>query len=558
MRFELRRNLLVLPGIATLVFYLISFARIGFTSDDESATFTSRFLHENSILEASKALAEGTGRFYQEIFFTLSQIPYLVPKDQLLLSIGLNRSSQVAVFVISVIWFVTKVFDQKIAVLTFSLMVFTIDLGGWYNALISYPLWLSYGFAATFLSAGILFSYLERPRKRTAALFLIVSLFSLLSYESHLFDLVLYLFVLVKHAGFQKQKFVACLKTSRSLIIIYITFLIAYLVTYWSFKSKYRGNYSGSEIGLLEPDAVIGTLLRESFRHSSIKYALSKPLYGMNIDPFNQIKILFGGVTTSLLVLTVVLVLLKLLSRNYLKSKLNSFISQKFFAELGCLLVVFVSPNILLALSKKYQDARDISAYTTSLQSFVFLNIILAIYLTHGLRLLSKKVKFLSWSYFAYYSSVFLVLVLSSASIVQTGLNIKFLNEQVKNTQVWDLLRTNYSKIESSQKGLEIRSASISRITRSGDYQFWGYFLDVQDRNFLLEPTDERHPYRVEAILSDCGYILVQTTNETVANIYSSNDCYPKILYMKTSSFEFSNDYVAYLQSALGERFSFK
>jgi hypothetical protein len=558
MKFDVRRNLLVLPGIAILIFYLVSFTRIGFTSDDESATFTSRFLHGNSILEASKALAEGTGRFYQEIFFTLSQIPYLVPKDQLLLSIGLNRSLQVVFFMVSVSWFVMQVFDSKIFILTFSLMIFTIDLGGWYNAFLSYPLWLSYGFAATFLSAGLLSSYLKKPRKLIAVLFLFVSLFSLLSYESHLFDLVLYLFVLLKQADFQIQNFVSYLKKSRNLIIVYVTFLFIYLITYWSFKSKFGGNYSGSEIGSLEPGTVIGTLLRESFRHSSIKYALSKPLYGMNIDPLNQIQVLFGGVTTALLVLIFIMVFLKLISRKSTKREIDSPSSQVIFTEIGCLLLVFVSPSILLALSTKYQDSRDISAYTTSLQSFVLLNIILAIYLTYGLRLLSKKVKFLSWPSLTYFSSILLVFVLSSASIVQTSLNIKFLNEQVRNTQVWGLLKTNYLKIQSSQQGQEIRSASISRITRSGDYQFWGYFLDVKDRNFLLEPSDEKYPYRVEAILTDCGYILLQTMNETVVNIYTSKDCDPKILFMKTSSFEFSSDYVNHIKITLEDRFSFK
>ena len=557
MKFKVKQNLLIFPGIIVLIYYLINLTRIGFTSDDESATYTSRFLHENSIHQASKSLAEGTGRFYQEFFFTFSQIPYLVPKDQLLLSIGLNRAFQVVVFVISVSWFVTKIFDRKILILTFSLMIFTVDLGGWYNALVSYPLWLSYGFAATFVSAGLLSSYLERPRKGVAALFLIVSLFSLLSYESHLFDLIIFLFVFLKQAGFHKQNFIACLKLSKNLIITYCVFIFIYLVTYWRFKSNYRGNYSGSEIGSLAPDTVIGTLLRESFRHSSIKYFLSTPLYGININPINQVTNLFGGFISFLLMLTIILILLKLISRNRGKVRLDSSVTRQFATELGCLLVVFVSPNILLAISKKYQDSRDISAYTTSLQSFVFLNLILAIYLNSGLRVFSKKGKFLSWTRFAYPSSVLLVLVLSSASIVQTGLNFRNLHEQVRNTQIWELLKTNYPQIESSRQGLEIRSSSISRITRSGDYQFWGYFLDSKDRNFLLEPSEEKYPYRVEAILSDCGYVLIQTTNETLVNIYTSENCRPKVLFTKTSSFEFSAEYVSYLKIASKERFLF-
>ena len=364
-------------------------------------------------------------------------------------------------------------------------------------------------------------------------------------------------FVLLKQAGFHKQSFVANLKLSKNLIIPYFTFLFIYLVTYWRFKSIYSGNYSGSEIGSLAPDTVFGTLLRESFRHSSIKYFLSTPLYGMNIDPFNQVKNLFGGFISPLLMLTIVLILFKLIPKNRVNRKLDSSVTRKFTIELGCLLIVFVSPNILLAISKKYQDSRDISAYTTSLQSFVFLNIILAVYLTYGLSILSNKSKFLSWSFFVYSSAILLAFVLSLASIVQTDLNFKYLHEQVRNTQVWDLLRTNYSQIESSQQGLEIRSSSISRITRSGDYQFWGYFLDNKDRDFLLEPSDEKYPYRVEAFLSDCGYVLIQTTNETLVNVYTSDDCRPKVLFTKTNSFEFSNEYLGYLKKASKDRFLF-
>ena len=558
MKSEVKRYLLIFPGIFTLVFYIISLSRIGFTSDDESATYTSRFLHDNSILEASRALAKGTGRFYQEIFFTLSQIPYLVPKENLLLSIGLNRSIQVSVFVISVYWFMSTIFDRKIIFLSLSLMIFTIDLGGWYNALVSYPLWLSYGFSATFISAGLLSSYLKRPHKLTGLLFLTVAVFSLLSYESHLFDLVLYIFVMLKHANFGQRDFFTLIKRIKHLIAAYFTFLFVYLAIYWNFKSTYQGNYSGSEIGTLQPDTVVGTLLRESFRHTSIKYYLSTPLYGINIDPLSQFRNLFGGDKLFVLIVVIVVIFLKfMINTNQGKPRFDKSETQRVVLEIACLIVVFISPSFLLAVSKKYQDSRDLSAYTTSLQSFVFLNIIVAIYLSHGLKHSFKNSNFTSWSFFRYITSFVLILVFVSGSFVQTGLNFRYIHEQVRNTQVWTLLEENHSQIESTQEGLEIRSSSISRVTRSGEYQFWGYFLDTQDRNFLLKPTDEKYPYRVEAILSDCGYILIQTSFATIVRIYTSDNCDPKILYLKTSSFEFSNEYIENLVKASQNKFSF-
>jgi hypothetical protein len=151
--------------------------------------------------------------------------------------------------------------------------------------------------------------------------------------------------------------------------------------------------------------------------------------------------------------------------------------------------------------------------------------------------------------------SFLLLFVFVSTAVFQSGINLNFLQDQVRSTQVWKLLDDNYKEIIGRQRNKQIRSASISRITRSGSYQFWGFYLNTLDRNFLLAPEDESHAWRVEAVMSDCGYVLIQTSFDNIEKIYTDNECIPRELIVATSSFVFSDQYIVKLKAATDNKF---
>ena len=539
------KNLIIfyLP-IFLLSIYIVFLGQIGFTSDDDAAAYTSSFLNNNSVYEASRDIANSTGRFYQEIFYTITQMPYQVSNTNLYMSIGVSRSIQISTFYLAIYAFVYTVFGRKILALFVPLSIFTIDITGWYNALISYPFWISLGFSSSFIAALYLHKYLETQNKLNAILFIFFSTIGLISYESNILNFILYIFIALKFSQFNWVAFKDTILHSKIVIMIYTLISSLYLAVYFFYKAHAENNYSGVKLANFDLDSIIPSLMRESLRHSSIKVFFANNLYELNTNLIQFIavnKLLFF---LSFFLGSIIFILLNF-NLNSLQYRLNSK-HLSMFLSLMCLLIF---PSILLSITTKYQDSKSISPYTTSLQSFVFLNI----FLSYSLMFIYKlQLKHIISKYSIFFFKYLLTLLLVTSSTIQLNSNILFLQEKLPVRQVWDLLSVNAFKINEISESNSVRSFSIPHITRTGSYKFWGYFLNSPDKKILMTPAEQDDYLRLEPLMTDCGYVLILSSASKVEDIITNESCDPKIIFTSTLTYQFEAKYVGLLRNQLG------
>jgi hypothetical protein len=98
---------------------------------------------------------------------------------------------------------------------------------------------------------------------------------------------------------------------------------------------------------------------------------------------------------------------------------------------------------------------------------------------------------------------------------------------------------------------LKVRSLSIPRITRTEGYPFWAHFYESTDLDLLTSNNSDDRSLNVEAVMSNCGYILVATLDEKLDSTFLPPGCTLKNIVQSTSDFQFSKDYIVGLTGEL-------
>jgi len=531
----------ILLAISILpAYYTLKLFPAGFLSNDDAGIAISRFEHDNSIFGASYNIAQLTGRFYQTIFYALSQIPYLIPQPLLQFSIGAWRSTFIFLFFLATYQFSKYFFGKATAYLSIFLTTITIDLSGWYNSLVSYPFWISLGISLSLMSAISLDRYLRSNDRREFVVFVLYSLVAMLSYEALFGSLFLYIFVFFRHLKFAESSFIATLKWNKKPFIVYSTMLASYCIVYFLFRRFTDGKYAGTELGALSPKVVLDALFQESLLHSSLKMMFFDGSGSFNLN-MNFVSIVLSSMKLSETISAIGLFLAIIMLVRFIQNRSDQVSTQQTTSRLDFIWLTFLFfvPNFLLAISKSRQLSLDNSPYTMSLLSIVFLNLLLAYILKE---LFSTKNQHFLKRLGRYSFALTLVLILSTSATSQIRANVSYVNDRSEVSQVWNLLQSHDLRILLEKENDTIYSRSIPLITRTEGYPFWSRNLGKRDPNFLTRGTKSSFSNHLEAVKSNCGYILVFIQREKLVKSFQSDACIVTEITLTTADVHFPRE----------------
>jgi hypothetical protein len=532
----------ILLAISVLpVYYTLKLFSSGFLSNDDASIAISRFEHGNSMFGASYDLALSTGRFHQAIFYTLSQIPYLTPQPLLQISIGVWRSAFILLFFVATYQFSKYFFGQVTGHLTIFITAITIDFSGWYNSLVSYPFWISLGISLTLLSAISLDRYLLTHNRKEFTVFILFSLIGILSYEALIGSIFLYIYVFHRYLNVSESSFVPAVKQNKKLFTLYALMLTFYCLVYVFFRKFADGKYAGTELGELNPKVFLSTLFQESVLHSSLKrlfidetglFKFKANFVALESTLFNPL----GAMITLGLVLSVFALTTSTRNRSgqVVIPERATNLDFKWFT------LLFFVPNSLLALSKLHQFSFDNSPYTMSLLSLVFLNLLIAIFLQ---KLLSNSTVQISKRINRKTLAFTLIFILSTTATSQIRANISYVNDRSEVSQVWKLLHSDDLRLQLEKEYETIYSRSIPRVTRTEGYPFWSFQLGKKDPNFLTSGTKPPGYNNLEALKSNCGYVLVLIQKGNLVQTFQPPRCKVTTVTLTTSDFQFPSEF---------------
>jgi hypothetical protein len=537
---SLKTHRKILLLISALPFYFtLKLFPSGFLSNDDASIAISRLQH-NSILESSYDIAQTTGRFYQIIFYSLSQIPYLTPEPLLQISIGFWRSIFVLFFFVATYQFSKHFFGQVTAYLTIFLTSVTIDLSGWYNSLVTYPFWISLGISLALLSAIHLDRYLLSHDKKQIFLFLVFSCVAILSYEAMLGSCFLYIFVFLRSVKLSESKLSSSLKTNKKLLVLFSCFLVMYFIVYFLFRILVDGRYAGTVLGSLNLRVIFTTLFKESLLHSSLKnfFIDESGVFGIKINTLQLERTLLNPLGVAIC-LTIFVIFFSLIALSRSTSRQNVVQEGPTFSDHFWLPFLIFVPNILLSLSKLRQSSLDHSPYTMSLFSLVFLNLFLA---SSARRLFLTRNKESILGMGRCIAAIVLVFILSTSAATQIQANISYVNERSTVAQVWKLLHRDDLRLMVENESETIYSQSIPRITRTEGWPVWHFLLGKQDPKFLTSGTKPPDYNHLEALKSNCGYLFVFIQEGRITKSFLPSGCSLNWISLTTSDFQFSSD----------------
>lgn len=512
----------------------------GFLSNDDASIAISRFEHDNSIWGSSYDIAQSTGRFYQALFYALSQIPYLTPQPLLQFSIGAWRSVFILLFFVVVYQFSRHFFSEGLARITIFLTAISIDFSGWYNSLVSYPFWISLGICSILLSAISLDKYLESHNRRDFLAFALLAFFGMLSYEALLTSIILYIFVILRNLQHSELNFYTSLKHNWKIFTLYASILTSYCILYVTFRKLVDGRYAGAELGSLNPKVLFNTLFQESLLHSALKklFIDDRGFFNFKFHIFPLESSLgdpTGALITAGLFLATLILIWTIQNRN------NSDLIQKRVIKFNLIWLVclFLMPNFLLAFSKMQQSSADNSPYTMSLFSIVFLNLLIStslmsLFAMTGKNTLNRIVK--------QASALILVLLLSATSSGQIKANVSYVSDRSEVSQIWEILDSDVMSFYLKADPEIIYSESIPRITRTDGYPFWHFYLGKTDPNFMTNDERSSDFKHLEALKSNCGYVLVLFHKQKVLKTFQIPGCEITRVNLTTSDYQFSGE----------------
>jgi hypothetical protein len=136
-----------------------------------------------------------------------------------------------------------------------------------------------------------------------------------------------------------------------------------------------------------------------------------------------------------------------------------------------------------------------------------------------------------------------LILILSTTATAQIRANISYVNDRSEVSQVWKLLHSDDLRFQLEKEYETIYSRSIPRVTRTEGYPFWSFQLGKKDPNFLTNGTKPPDYNNLEALKSDCGYILVLIQKGNLVKTFQPPRCKVTTVTLTTSDFQFPSDF---------------
>ena len=401
---------------------------------------------------ASWAVAVSTGRFYQLVAFSLTQVPY-----------HLGSFDTVNVFRICTMLFVFATYAAMLSSLTrsflFAILCSILAAGLMetkysYNPFHAYPMWFNLGLGVLFLSVLVFQEAMVRGRPHWLSGAAVGYFCTLLFYEAFiLYGLVF--FVLAYFHSATRQKSIA-VTAGRAFVVIwpFSAAAVLYGMLYVSFKHLHPGNYPGTVLSLASFPEVTGTI---------IGFSLS----GLNLRP-----ILTGhtwsapSATAASLVLAAAFWALWRLSRNGAPKRLS--------AVAGLSLVCMVLPNILYGFTERYRDwlVHYGRFYLGSFYSGFAEAVVIA---SISLWIVRQGARF----QLAAVLAAGLALVMATATYSNVSKSEAFFRVHRDNRRVWNLVDAAIVATGGLGTATVLQAPGLNRMKQlsPGIYHYWDYYL---------------------------------------------------------------------------------
>jgi hypothetical protein len=452
------QNLIPILFLTSFLALTSNFSNYG--SPDDFCTYAARFFQEGcgngtfidprSILEASISQAESQGRFYQIIFYSLTQIGYVLNVDYLPFVIR----TLTLIFLLYSIYLLTRtLFNRNVASFAVISFVGIYSISGGYNALTGFPLWFLFGESCLVYSAFLAAKFEKSTRLlrniRFLGLYSIIFILGIYSYEAIFFQLP-GLFFLFYLSGRYKDR-VDFLQSRITIIIVSLIQIAIYAFFYLTFLAAHSNSYEGTRISSAPFGQLVTSLWNLSFAHiyNSIYFFVTSRSLSMFL------LLLFF----SYLIYVSIFTKIKLSKLDY-KSKVPSTRSYLF------LLVLSFLPNLPLILTARYRSwAMGNPMYLGSLYSAAIQSILLALFIAFNLpkrKVLTRKISY----------SIVAVLFAATQVANLSYFNLAQDRQWVFKEVIVSLERENVSCIRCT-----FDTSALDTFSGSGPYRFWSAYI---------------------------------------------------------------------------------
>lgn len=442
-----------------------------FGSPDDYCTFSARYFLDGcssddqvqmkSLIDASILQASTQSRFYQVLYYTLTQSVFALNSDLVVTGI---RIVTILGLLHSIYLFALRALGERVAVfapLGFS-MIFSLTSG--YNAVTGFPLWMMLGQTLLLYSFSLFYDLRRQFSWMRAAAMASLFLMGISSYEAIIFQSLALFSVLVfaQPPGPQKLKELFASYAKPFYVLVFSS--LVYLALYVGYSSLNPADYAGLKTSLGTWAGTSKTLLVLSSAH----FLTTGGIVARNFIDFRFV---------SLWILVFVLVAILLLSfRASIKAPAEGAVlvkSQHSASQsvvlAGVLLIASLIPNLPLALTDRYRVwAETDPVYLGNMYSAVLQALALAIGLELFMRTRKKML-----------ALVGAVLIGSLASSTLTA-NLILFRDRVDREWI-------YSQAVHAVQSLNLREldaavlfadfSALKEFSGSGSYRFWDPFI---------------------------------------------------------------------------------
>lgn len=436
-----------------LVWVLSLMWRVPFICPDDTAIATDRFRF-GTILKASAGIFSQTGRFYQYIYYSLTQLPYLSGSYQFVAWVRIGCD----LFAFVMFWRLVSLVFGNLRLATFTLLVLcgffeTTEL---YNSFSAFPLWFSFGFGL-FLWGSVRFKVALNQGRRVDFWTCLLIFAGVCSYENLVLFSTLFPAILIHHhakplVGNRRFYFK---ELTTQLWPIVATFA-AYLAIYFFIRHSGDHYYPGTQLSLAP--------IREIW-HTISLYSTSSLM--LNLPTILELK--EASIPTFLLSLTLGIGFFLFCQQ---KSGLPIRLSLTVLP--GLVFFVFL-PNLLFGFTARYRDATKVSSvYLGNYYSAFALALLIAAVISLLMDFLARRRQAFRWI-----GSLAIAALAGVMAIHSIHVSSRFYAHQRKLHFYWDLVDQVVADkgIWDEFKGRQIYSQQLAQLPFGRPYNYWDYYL---------------------------------------------------------------------------------
>ncbi|MBI3070985.1 MAG: hypothetical protein HYY84_02555 [Deltaproteobacteria bacterium] len=377
----------MLVAIVLAALTLLPYAETGFTTNDDT-----RLALVTDPFESGWQAAKSAGRLLHAVGGVIAYVPYLVDDNLYYQTIRLG-SLAVSVFLFGFVVF--RLFRSFRLGLLAVVFFFAFLTNSWqHNLITSYPFVYSVGICAFLVSLLSFHRFLSKPTWRlgvaTGATYLVALFIS----EIFVLYLIVFFALGLSVRPIEWSPRPRIIYRKLALMVPPVATALLFVVVYFSFRLVYPATYEGIEVA---GGGQVDRILSVVWRYSLSAFPGHFPFSGIH-DGLVSTSARGGGPFVTLVAeLRVVWVVKALLVAvavaAALKSRARLFVGRPWMGGLSLGAVLIFLPNLLVAMSPKYQRwvAEGSQAYTTTHFSFFAVTLFLAILMIGAVRALESR-----------------------------------------------------------------------------------------------------------------------------------------------------------------------